>query len=557
MATFIGTNGNNNINGTGFQIIFGLGGNDTITSDFNIINSEIFGGDGNDAIDLSSPGSGFVDGGAGSDIINGSNSADALYGGSGDDAIDSVVGDDFVDGGDGNDTITLGAGGVALGGAGNDTIVAGTFALTVSARLFGGAGNDTIEARLGGSDDLYGEDGDDLFITAGNDGSERYYGGAGSDTVSYATVSTVLSVNLATGAVSGPATGDLFSQVENLIGGSSSDTFTGDANANTFRGGDAIDILDGAGGIDTASFSDKTLPISVVLDQSFTAFVSVNGTVEDNIKNFENVIGGLAGDSITGDALGNFLDGGGGADTLTGAGGNDVLKGGLGVDALRGGIGDDTYVLENGSDTVQDTGGIDTAASTITRSLAGGGLVNVEKLVLVNVATALNGVGNGLANVLNGNNFNNTLDGGANNDTLLGNGGNDVLFGRAGNDVLSGGLGNDLLVGGLGRDIQTGGAGNDIFRFSALAESLVANPDIVTDFDDAGDDRIDVSTLFGAALTYRHNGAFTAAGQLRINDIAGADVIVQVNTGGSLAADFAVRLTSTTLASMSAGDFFL
>ena len=63
--------------------------------------------------------------------------------------------------------------------------------------------------------------------------------------------------------------------------------------------------------------------------------------------------------------------------------------------------------------------------------------------------------------------------------------------------------------------------------------------------------------LFGPALTYRHNGAFTAAGQLRINDIAGADLLVEVNTGGSLAADFAIRLTATTLGSMTASDFIL
>jgi serralysin len=138
------------------------------------------------------------------------------------------------------------------------------------------------------------------------------------------------------------------------------------------------------------------------------------------------------------------------------------------------------------------------------------------------------------------------LDGATNNDTLVGNGGNDTLLGRDGNDVLSGGIGNDLLAGGLGRDVHTGGAGNDVFRFSALAESPVGNPDIITDFDDASDDRIDVSTVFGAAL-----------GQLRVNDIAGADLVVEVNTGGSLAADFAVRLAGTTLAGMSASDFFL
>ena len=69
-------------------------------------------------------------------------------------------------------------------------------------------------------------------------------------------------------------------------------------------------------------------------------------------------------------------------------------------------------MLENGADAVSDAGGIDTATSTISRSLAAGGLTAVENLTLVNVATALNGTGNNLNNVITGNNFNNTLSGG-------------------------------------------------------------------------------------------------------------------------------------------------
>jgi hypothetical protein len=40
---------------------------------------------------------------------------------------------------------------------------------------------------------------------------------------------------------------------------------------------------------------------------------------------------------------------------------------------------------------------------------------------------------------------------------------------------------------------------------------------------------------------------------VRINDVAGAEVLVEVNT----AADEQIRLTATTLASMNAADFFL
>ena len=84
-----------------------------------------------------------------------------------------------------------------------------------------------------------------------------------------------------------------------------------------------------------------------------------------------------------------------------------------------------------------------------------------------------------------------------------------------------------------------------------------AKADLILDFDDSGNDRIDLSALFGPTMVYRHALAFTAAGQVRINDVAGADVIVEVNTGGTLAADFAIRLTGTTLASMTASDFVL
>ena len=114
-------------------------------------------------------------------------------------------------------------------------------------------------------------------------------------------------------------------------------------------------------------------------------------------------------------------------------------------------------------------------------------------------AANINGIGNALANTLTGNNGNNVLDGGAGNDRLVGLGGNDVLVGNA------------------GRDISTGGLGNDVFRFASAAHSAPgALADIITDFDDFGDDKIDLSLVYGGVLAYRHNGAFTAAGQVRI-----------------------------------------
>ncbi|HTV68859.1 MAG TPA: hypothetical protein VMF90_10010 [Rhizobiaceae bacterium] len=170
--------------------------------------------------------------------------------------------------------------------------------------------------------------------------------------------------------------------------------------------------------------------------------------------------------------------------------------------------------------------------------------------------------------VIIGGTRNERFEGGNDNDTLFGNGGIDILFGDdgldtlnggIGNDILDGGLRNDVLIGWLGKDLMTGGTGNDIFKFTAKTHSVVgANADRILDFDDGGaGDKIDISALFGATMVYRHNLAFTAAGQVRINDVAGVDVIVEVNTGGTLAPDFSIRLVNTTLASMNAGDFVL
>jgi Ca2+-binding RTX toxin-like protein len=58
----------------------------------------------------------------------------------------------------------------------------------------------------------------------------------------------------------------------------------------------------------------------------------------------ENVVGGILGDTLTGNSDKNILIGGGGQDTLTGGSGRDLLIGGSGADILRGGNGEDLLV---------------------------------------------------------------------------------------------------------------------------------------------------------------------------------------------------------------------
>jgi choice-of-anchor C domain-containing protein len=110
--------------------------------------------------------------------------------------------------------------------------------------LFGGAGADTI----------YGGAGNDLV--EGGAGADILLGGAGTDTLSYASSSAAVTVNLATRAASGgDAASDTFSDFENLTGSAFADTLTGDTGNNVITGGAGNDTIDGGTGTDTAVFS--------------------------------------------------------------------------------------------------------------------------------------------------------------------------------------------------------------------------------------------------------------------------------------------------------------
>jgi Ca2+-binding RTX toxin-like protein len=174
----------------------------------------------------------------------------------------------------------------------------------------------------------------------------------------------------------------------------------------------------------------------------------------------------------TGNALANVLTGNAAANTLSGGAGDDRLDGLAGGDTMAGGPGDDTYVVDVATDVIAESAGegSDTVESGITLTLG----ANLENLVLTGTK-AVNGTGNGLANVVRGNAANNVLTGGTGNDILEGGAGSDTLIdasgtalfnGGAGADILTGGAGTQIFVGGLGNDTLTTGAGNDIVLFN-------------------------------------------------------------------------------------------
>jgi hypothetical protein len=82
-----------------------------------------------------------------------------------------------------------------------------------------------------------------------------------------------------------------------------------------------------------------------------------------------------------------------------------------------------------------------------------------------------------------------------NGDGKIGNPSNLTLTGTSGNDILIGGANNDLLTGAGGKDTLTGGLGADKFVYQNLSDSLLANFDVITDFNaTTGNDLFRVST---------------------------------------------------------------
>ncbi|MGE3281273.1 MAG: Ig-like domain-containing protein [Alphaproteobacteria bacterium] len=132
-GALVGTADNDILTGTviGHNVIYGLGGNDTISVQDAHATTELYGDDGNDTIKSSIWGNNYIDGGLGNDVLYGHWGTDTVLGGEGDDRVDGGAGDDRIYTGSGNDIIQ--------GGYGNDTIHVGPG----DNKIDGGPGIDT------------------------------------------------------------------------------------------------------------------------------------------------------------------------------------------------------------------------------------------------------------------------------------------------------------------------------------------------------------------------------------------------------------------------------
>ena len=250
----------------GDDTVYGDAGNDIIYGENGI--DRLYGGDGKDYI-YGGDGAELADGGAGDDFIFGDSSAtaaagtDQLIGGMGNDYISGGIGIDKLAGGGGDDVI-LGEGETdpfTHGGDGNDYIDGGIS----GDNLYGDNGDDVI---IGGADQdiLYGGNGDDL-LRPGNPsqalggGPDEVLGGdgvtdTGFDIIDFSDnnpTTNGVAFDLENQAnpqvqIDGTTLVPAATQIEGLVGSSSNDRLTGDANANWLIGGSGNDkFVAGAG----------------------------------------------------------------------------------------------------------------------------------------------------------------------------------------------------------------------------------------------------------------------------------------------------------------------
>lgn len=583
--------------------------------------------------------------------INATGRADqneTLYGNNGNNVLNGLGGADFMEGSLGNDTYyvdDLGDLVAEFSGLsdGNDLIYASlswtnaanvesltlTGNLSISATgldgqndrltgnsaansLFGLSGNDILDGGLGVDTMDGGDDSDVYYANVINDiisETNAVLATGGSDTVYFTgTAGTfTLSANVERLVLSGTA-------ATNGTGNALANTIVGNSAANTLDGGiDALaDALYGNGGNDT--FIINTAGDNIIelagggnADRA-KASVSFTLGVGDNIEFLETTnAAGIGAINLTGNEV---------QQSITGNAGANVLNGGIDAvaDVLTGGLGNDTYIINTANDNIVELAGggtADRAKASLSFTLVAGD--NIEFLETTNAAgvTAINLVGNEIAQTITGNAGANVLNGGVDAlaDTMIGGLGNDVYvinsaidnitevvgggtadravlnvsfalaagdnieimttanaalttaINLAGNEIaqsIVGNAGANIIAGGLGNDTLTGGLGNDFFLFNTALNAAL-NRDVIADFNVVADTMqlenaiftgLGVATGVLAAGMFKNlttGGLVDADDRILYNDATGALLYDSDGSGVSAAVQFATLSGSPTV----------
>jgi Ca2+-binding RTX toxin-like protein len=326
------------------------------------------------------------------------------------------------------------------------------------------------------------------------------------------------------------------------------ETFYGYAGNDFIDGGLGADRMFGGAGHDTYIVDNSGDAVIENAGEGFdTVRVSFSYTIPTNVEVLE--LTGTAQINANGSSLDDRLYGNSARNILRGYEGNDILDGRGGNDIMVGGTGSDTYYVDSYGDLVVEYAGEGTedwVATPLSYVLD----PNVENLALLGPGDK-DGTGNELDNALHANGYVNVLTGGAGNDRLYAGNGNDLLWGETGNDLLDGDFGDDILVGGTGIDTLDGGTGGDLFVWASAEETglTVSTADVISDFNVAQGDRIDVS-LVDANVYANGDQAFTFIGNAALSGTpgeinyvyVGGDTIIQLQTGTSPDIEAAIRL---------------
>ena len=508
--------------------------------------------------------------------LSGNAGDNVLIGNDADNVLDGKAGIDTLIGGKGNDTYVLDreeelALVAEIAGEGDDTLRityrnnSKTEALVVDLNqanlqqveniqltgtgIFELIGNDLANVLDGGKNAavLRGGAGDDTYIVGHKDAQIIELDGEGDNDTVKSTVNWTLGANLENLTLLGKA-------ALNGTGNELSNLLIGNDGNNVLDGGSGADRMEGGKGNDTYIVDHED---DVVVENDKEGIDTVKASVTYTLgANVENLILTGSGDI---DGSGNELN-----NAITGNDKDNRLDGGAGVDKLTGGKGNDTYVV----DLIQKGTGAKASAvledSIVEKANEGTDTLELrsDRLPSEFSGTASITLGANLENLdaRNTGTLKLTLTGNALNNKIWGNAGDNTLNGGAGNDILHAGNGigsNNILIGGAGADIMHGGAGDDTFRFTSLKDLGLreGKQDEIHDFNKEGKDTLDFSPLKGwQFMGVGEQFAATGAKQLWAVQ-EGQDLILYGNSGGTLAADFSIKLVG--ISELSAGDFSL
>jgi hypothetical protein len=298
-----------------------------------------------------------------------------------------------------------------LGGSGGNTST--VVSLPAPTALKTGAGNDKVNLQA-------------------TSGSLVVNGQGGTNTLVGPNVAETWSIAGANAGSVGIAT---FSSIQNLTGGTATDTFK-------FTTGSVSGKVDGGAGADALDYSG---------DGGVAATVNLATAAATKTGGFAH-IEKLVGSSSTADKL---VGPNAATSTIWSITAHNAgTVGGLafsGIENLTGGTGVDEFVFGAGvgvSGKIDGGSGSDNWLDYAAYTTA----VAVDLTPTANTAT---GVGGGIAHIRN-------VRGGAGNDTLKGNSQGNILVGGGGADTITGGGGRSILIGGKGNDAVKGGSADDI-----------------------------------------------------------------------------------------------